>query len=293
MAECVVNKTNLGLSQCNKLPAMPRGMITTPVNFQFTPAQLADATAFKTALQNALVNPKSSRVYLWAWFKNFENISEEAIYEDTPLAYQRVRDGQYRFRFHISESMCYHKAMYTHKSNNGRVFLIDSENQIVGTVDDAGNFQGFLMSLLNTEKMVISDGSVSTKSPVVVALANNKELDQSGFILDSSIASVVDDVYRLTDVTLTISNKTAAAFDVTVASSCDGTGIDGLVLADFNVLTALGAAQQPTTVTAKGNGVYTLARTGNFVTGSVNLVAAASLTVKAYESTGAVALTIP
>jgi hypothetical protein len=294
MAECIVLKNNLGLSRCNKLPGLPSIIITTPINFKFTPAQLADADSFKTALQNALISGISSRVYLFPEFKTMENISEEAIYEDTPFAYMKVRDGQYRWRFSISESICLHKAMFSHRSTSGRVFIYDKEGQLLGTGDNEGNFYGFTYSLLNTEKMLFNDGSVTSKSPIVLALSNNRELDQSGVILDSSIASVINTVDRLTDVSLSIVGSPAAdSFQVKVVATCDSTPIDGLTQADFRITTSSGTVQTGTSFTPNGNGVYTLNKTTDWLDGFVNLVSADTLSLKAYESTGAIPLLIP
>lgn len=294
MAECVVLKNNLGLSRCNKLPGLPSTIITTPINFKFTPEQLADENTFKTALQNALIAGIASRIYLFPEFKTIENISEEAIYEDTPLSYLRVRDGQYRWRFSISESICLHKAMFSHRSTSGRAFIYDKESQLLGTGDSEGNFYGFTYSLLNTEKMLFNDGAVTSKSPIVLALSNNRELDQFGVILDSSIASAVNTVERLTDVSLSIvGSPSAESFQVKVVATCDSTPIDGLTQADFSITTLSGIVQVGTSFTPNGNGVYTLNKATNWVDGYVNLVSASSLSLKAYESTGAIPLSIP
>src|SRR5690606_23372110 len=170
--DCNVVKKNLGLVTCNKLPQLIRGMITTPNTFSLTEAQALVAANW----QNALIAEASERAHYWPPFINFENISEEAVYEDLPLGYLAVRDGNYRFRFGIKQNLCIHKAMFTHRSNQGRAFLYDTENQLIGTMDSNGNIRGLSIQLLHTEKMIFSDGSVSTKSPIVLALLDNKEL---------------------------------------------------------------------------------------------------------------------
>ncbi len=272
---CNVVKENLGLSNCNKLPALIRSIITTPDDFVLTQEQAADSTQW----QDALLANAADRIFLWPNFVGFEDISEKEVYEDTPLAYLSVRDGKYRFRFQIKESLCFHKAMYSHRANNGRAFLFDIENQLIGTLNADGDLQGFSIQLLNTEKMMFSDGKVSTKSAIVLALQNNLELDQSGVLLD---ASFVNSLKRLTDVTLTIVSAIATKVIVTVAVTCDGTPVNGLVKADFSFVKASDGSAQTIASSTENDGTYTLNGTG-LVNGTLSLVAPSALSVEGYE----------
>ena len=277
--DCNITKKNLGLSKCNKLPSLIKSIITTPATFKLTPSQLLTEAATKTALQNALLSGIAQRIYLWPNFVGFENISQEAVYEDNALAYIPVRDGNYRFKFHIKESLCFHKAMYTHRANGGRAFLFDVENQLIGTQDDDGNFMGLSIQNLNTEKLMFSDGSVSTKSPILLALSDNKELDQDGAILD---AAFVNTLTRLTDVTLEVVSASATTIVVKVFVTCDETPVNGLTDEDFVVLDAAGDPQTISGAT-EDDGTYTL--TGSSIdSGTIDLVAAADLSVPGYEA---------
>ena len=277
--DCNITKKNLGLSKCNKLPSLIKSIITTPASFKLTPVQLLTESATKTALQNALLAGIAQRIYLWPNFVGFENISQEAVYEVNALAYIPVRDGNYRFKFHIKESLCFHKAMYTHRANGGRAFLFDVENQLIGTQDDDGNFMGLSIQNLNTEKLMFSDGSVSTKSPILLALSDNKELDQDGAILD---AAFVNTLTRLTDVTLEVVSASATTIVVKVFVTCDETPVNGLTDEDFVVLDAAGDPQTISGAT-EDDGTYTL--TGSSIdSGTIDLVAAADLSVPGYEA---------
>lgn len=284
MDECIVVKKNLGLSKCDDLPQMPRMMITTPSTFAIDAADLDDEDAIKEALQDALKDGLANRIYLWPKFVGSEDLSEEGVYEDTPLSYAPVRDGNYRFRFHIKKSMCLHKAMFTHRSvGDGRVFIIDNKNQLFGTELSNGDFAGFTLDVLNTEKLKLSDGSVATKSPILVALADSTEIDERGVLIDGSF---INELIPLTDVELAVVVVDQDNLLVTVTRKCDGVPVSGLVFGDFNVTTTVGVAQQPTAApeTASGSGIYALTRAANFASGFVNLVAASSLTIDAYEA---------
>ena len=280
MADCVIVKENLGLSKCNKFPALIKGIITTPDSFFLSPANAALQASWQAALEDVA----SERCYLWPWFVSMENISEEAVYEETPLAYLTVRDGNYRFKFHIKENLCIHRAMYSHRASQGRAFLIDTDNNIIGTLNDAGTeFKGFSIQLLNTEKLLFSDGSVSSKSPIVLALKNNKEMDKNGSIVT---LDEVNDLVRIVDATITINSASSAAIVATVTVTCDGTKVNGLVKADFKLLNGSGVAQAIDTV-VEVDGVYTFDPTTTFAAGTLGLQLVASLTTDPYEATAA------
>jgi hypothetical protein len=288
LLDCNTLKQNLGLSRCNRFPAQPRTMITTGPDFKLTPVQLATEASAKAALQAAILAGYANRIYLWPFFVGFENISEEAVFEDNPLAYMHVRDGNYRFRFLIKESLCLHRAMYTHRATNGRAFIYDSENQLIGTRDAEDNFYGFTIQTLTTEKLQISDGTVTSKSPIVLALANNLELDLAGGIIQAPFINTLE---RLADVKLTIVGApSATTIKVRVVVECDDTPVNGLIDDDFLLRTDAGVIQNITGVT-EVDGEYTLTGTG-LVSGTLTLVAPDVLSVTAYEAQKPATVTI-
>jgi hypothetical protein len=288
-------KQNLGLTENTELPGLIRSIITTKKDFSFASADYASLAAFETALQNAIIAGYASRVYLWPDFIASEDVSEENIYEDTPYTMLDVRDGNYRYRFYIKQSLKMHKRIFTHKAYNGRVFLIDTENQVLGTRDSDLNFMGFNLQLLKPEKMKVTDGSVSTKSPFLLCLANSKEWDQSGHILEAEVAAAVNTVDRLADVTVTVVTQTTASLVVDVKTTDDSVGVSGLVVADFTCLDGSAAAQTLTGATESTTvpGRYSLTKGTDFVNGTINIKAASVLSITAYESTGAATVNIP
>lgn len=268
-------KRNLGVNRCKTMPALPKTMYITPANFEITDLQILDPEFWQAAL---LANPQI-RVYPFPLFKLFENVSEEAIYEDTPLSYEPVRDGQYRFKFSISDGICTHTAMFTHRGSGERVLVQDINNNVWVTEKANGNYAGLSIAMLNTEKFVISDGSVTTKSPVLVALSDNTELDQSGYIFNGAFLLQLE---RLTDVELNVIQASIAtdSLQLTVNNVCDGTEVLGLLSTDWVYLDDTGT---PVVVTSSyANGVYTIE--GDLVDGTLTLRAPALLTVKAYEA---------
>lgn len=288
MAACKTDKENIGFTRCNALMSLPQQMIETPPDFKLTPAQAADPLVWQALLLDA----KSKRGYLWPEFASVEDVSEDAIYEETALTDIAVRDGKYRYRVGIAKDLCTHKAMYTHRGSGMRIFIKDNKNQLNGTEDADGNIRGFRLALLHTEKLKVSDGSVASKSPIYIVLADNSELDERGVIIDGSFINTLS---PLTDVTILVNALLTDSDTIVVAVSavCDGTPISGLVKADFTVKTPAGVTQSILTVVETDDGVYTLTATTSFVTGTVNLVSAGTLTVEGFESVKAVTVTIP
>lgn len=283
MATCDVTKLNLGVSRCNNLPQLFSGMFTTPLGFKIPFATIqSGAAAIQLYLQNAMVDPDSSkRIYLWPNFVGFEDAKEDAVYEETPLSDLKVRDGKYRWRVMVQTDLCIHRAMSSHNGGNQRIIFYDVENQMFGMDNEAGDFMGFTVSLLNTEKLMISDGSVATKTPIYIVLKNSKQVDRTGVLM---AVDFIDDLVKLTDVQLTvIGTSTATQIKVSVKVSCDATTVLGLVVGDFIKLSALGVSQAITSLT-EVNGVYTLVGSG-WTTGTLKLTSPDLLSIQGYEST--------
>jgi hypothetical protein len=277
-------KKNLGINRCVTMPQLPKQIITTPMGFEVTPLQAVDPTFWQTAITAG----KATRIYVWPTVKSYENLSEESVYEVTPLSSEFVRSGLYIFRMFFNDGLCTHRAMFTHNGGNQRIWLLDINNNLLGTEKSNGNFAGLTVQLLNTEKLILSDGSVSTKTPVYIVLADSNEIDKAGIIFP---APFVPQLERLTDVELTIVDASATEVNVTVSNFCDGTEVMGLLTADFIFLDAAGDAQTFTAAASADGSSYILSGTG-LETGTLTLRAPSLLTVKAYESVGPVAVTI-
>jgi len=138
------------------------------------------------------------------------------------------------------------------------------------------------------EKLLLNDGSVSSKIPVYIALEDPTEVSLSGaLIAGSSVRQLV----RLKDVQLAIvGTPTATTIVVTVKTSCDDLPVNGLIVADFVLVTAVGVPQTISSL-VEVNGTYTLTGTG-LVTGRLNLRLPSALSIDAYESEAFAVVTI-
>jgi hypothetical protein len=276
--ECNATKKALKPSNCALLPEMIVGMITTPLGFSLTEAEALLVDSW----QDALFDVAADRIYVWPRFVGVEDQSQEPVYEDTPHALLHVRDGNYRWRFQIKESLCLHRKMYTHRSTTGRAFLIDEAGNIIGTRLANGEIAGFRIQLLNSEKMIINDGSVSTKSPIMLALADNKEFDKNGVMFDGS--DFLGSLNPIADALITIVDASDTEINFTVVVECDSTPLPGFVDADFELLDADGA-EQTIAVVDNGDGSYTATGTG-LESGTLGFSRgpASPLTIEGYEA---------
>lgn len=281
MAEsCNLIKKPLGLGSCPSMPEYFRRMFTTTDDFSIPAATIAAGNAaILEALQDGIL---AKTVYLWPQMFSSESQSEETVYQSTPLGKRKVRDGFYEWLVNFSDSLCSHKAMYTHRATNGRVIFWDTANQLLGTFNEAEDFLGLSMQMLNTEKMMPNTGSEVAMSPVRIVLADNLEFDRDGALLAMSQLNTLN---PLTEVDIDVVSASATSIVIDVSVLCDGVPLTGLVVGDFVLLTAAGATQTISSSTPHATiaGRYTLAGTG-LVTGTISLDTPASLTIEAYES---------
>jgi hypothetical protein len=283
---CVDGVRNISDTSCAKLPQEIKGIITAPKDFSLTFAEAAESSNW----QDAIVAAKTARIYLFPFAFKGENVSEDIAYEETSLAEQLIRQGRYRWRLSFSNgiNMEVAKQMATHISDES-VFLIDSKNVIWGWEATTGSISGFDISLINPENLTFNDGSVATAKPVYISLADPSQMNLYAVPTD---AAFVTTLKRLTEVEISIvGTPTATEIVAKVVSFVDNVPILGLVQADFSLVDGTGAAQTISGVTDNSDGTYTVAGTG-LVSGELDLVSAATLSIQAYESNGPATVTI-
>ena len=287
MEDCLVTPKNIGPGKCISLPGQPRFMITTPRNFSLTLEEAASITAWQAAL---LASP-SSRIYLWPNFFSSKPNDEKTSYEESTLGTQFVKRGRKKYEIEIVQSLCLHKAMYSHSSiSQQRVFIGDTNDNVFGTINSDGEFCGFDSEMLDVDNLTTNDGKVTSKTPIYLVLANANEQNINGHMV--SLAAFRPSLLPLTDVDLAqVGEATDSLIKISVKVSCDGTNVEGLEAADFDVLDSSGDPIVHTVSYA--NGVYSLASATLFADDdTVTLVAAASLSVPGYEATNTVIVVV-
>lgn len=289
MAEinCASSQLPIGVSSCDKIIGLPKSFIFTPSNFSMT----LENALLEATWQDAVKASSGGRI-LWAPnAHSIENLSTDAVYDDTVLSSYKVDDGRYVWQFFMPLNMKQHRALKSYDKSGGRVFVVDRNNQIVGLTTDDTTFKGFSCKVF-VEKLRTNDGTVITASPVRIVLLDNNELDSNGRMIDARpfYAGVVP----LTPAKVTVEGSpSATAGTIKVINANDGTSITGLVEADFAFLLTNGNDQSSTidTFTDNDDGTYTIASTGA-ATGTIDLVAPADLSLDAYQSEGPATYTV-
>ena len=287
MAECNVRKKGMADSECPEVPVALKGMVKTPRDFVIAKATVdAGPAAVLVYLQAQVL---LGNVDYFPDFQSLEDISQEAVYQDTIFSITPVKDGNYRFRPAIAKSLCQHKAMFTHRTRNGRVFMIDDDGWWIGTKKTNGDFAGWDLDLLHTEKMKFNNGTEASFSPLMVAFKNNKEWDRYGMMVD--LSQINGEIYKMIDVLVTLPADapafTASAITVEVMTECDGVAVEGLVLADFVALDEDGVVIVITDADEDPNipGRYLLASTADFVDNmTIDIDTPTALTIKPYQN---------
>jgi hypothetical protein len=298
MADCLVRKKGMADSDCPEIPVALKGMVKTPKSFVIPAATVADGQEAVLTYLNAQV--LLGNVDYFPEFQSLEDISQEAVYQDTIFSITPVKDGNYRFRPSIAKSLCQHKAMFTHRTKNGRVFMIDDDGWWIGTKKTNGDFAGWDLDLLHTEKMKFNNGTEASFTPLMVAFKNNKEWDRYGMMVD--LSQINAEIYRMVDVVLSIPVGspaiTASALTIQVHTECDDTPVEGLVVADFVALDSAGDVIALTTAVENPNipGRYLISSAAAFEDDmTIDIDTPTLLTLKPYQNSEAtgVVITVP
>jgi hypothetical protein len=282
--DCLTDVQPVGASACKQFPQAIESIIKTPLDFTILAADASDVTEW----QDAVLADPATRIYPFPLAYDFENLSEEATRASSNLGKEvTVRLGQYRFRLLFRENLEIHKAIYSHLGSAGRVFLIDINKKLIGTSDDDGvTLKGLLLDQFMPEKIQFGDGSTPSLSPVYMSLTNNEEIDVNGVQIRFNTQFIALKPIVAAKLTL-IGTPTATGFTLSVKSTYDNVGVKGLTLPDF--VETLGGGTL--TINDNGDGTYTFSGAG-ITTGTITLAAAADLTVKAYEASNVLTVTI-
>jgi hypothetical protein len=167
--------------------------------------------------------------------------------------------------------------------------MLDDDGWLIGTRKVNGDFAGWALDLLHTEKMKFNNGTEASFTPLMVAFKNNKEWDRFGMMVD--VSEIIADVYKMVDVLITLPAGapaiTASAVTIEVKTECDSTPLEGLVLADFVILEPDGTPIALTGADEDANipGRYLLESAAAFVDDmTVDIDTPTDLTLKPYQN---------
>ena len=283
-----ITRRNLGTVKSNVMPGLFKGVIFTNQSFSLSSTN----KVLQAQWQNALLDTPANRIHLAPRFREFTDSSEKPIYDKTDLSTMFVRPGRREFDVLMKENFFIHQALQTYSGNIvGKVIFVDSNNYLWGQVDATGTFSGYTSELVNSEPLMLNDGKKSAGSPVKIVLSDTTEIDILGGYVNAQ--SFFGKLKELIDVDITqVGSGTTSLFKVTVTGTGDSNSLDGLVAADFTVKSSAGVSRTISGVTEDLTvvpGVYSIASSAAFTVGDiVQLVAANTLSIPGYESTGGI-----
>lgn len=121
----------------------------------------------------------------------FTDNSEEMVtetYEDGTE--QLVRKGKYKFLIEFVSGLYFQQALNSLNSQNSYdLSLVDSDNNILGTLAPDGSIKGFSAGMIQVSKYTWGTGSAGSKQGLNIQLSDPDELDDSfSFISGKSLA---------------------------------------------------------------------------------------------------------
>ena len=282
------NKQTIGVSDCKVLLQYLKGFAVTDKDYTLTAADAADGVKWQSEIAEGNIT------LFPTWAFSYENISSDAITEESPMSMIEVHPGNYRLKFSFVTDIKQHNAIYSWNNSGGRAFLIDTVNEIWGTSqDDGANLRGYLLDRIHVEKLQLNDGTVVSKTIVNLYFSDNTELDLRGENIPA--ASFVNGLIPLSSATLAISGTPSATeviFTAVTTNNNADINISGLTLPDISLKDAAGVAQSGVSgLTESGvtPGLYTIAGTG-LVTGTLELTI--PTLVGPYKTDSAVTVTV-
>lgn len=277
---CVTSLGNTGLSRCKDKLGYDAMLVYSAMSFEFASESAAETEATWLGYVN------SKDLYPFPVFIAVEPAIEDDVKQDLPTGISlHVRDGKYGGKGMFEASVCDLIRLRTFNEVAGRAFIVTSDGQIFGTSPDGVKFRGFELSSFHVSLLKGTDGSTNRLVELDYQFKNPSEMGDYGALpqLDwDPLTSLVG----IINVDVEVSSSAAATVVVTIKGSCDESGIEGLVAADFTVVDSNGDSVADD-FAETGDGVYTFTFDPALSadTYTVDLADPADQTTGGYEST--------
>jgi hypothetical protein len=228
----------------------------TPTGFKFDSSEtLNEAYAQELQAQGKLIVLKG----VTAFTDNSEDTVTETYDDGTK---QVVRKGKYEFAIEFINGLYFQAALNSLNSfERYDITLIDSENNILGTLAEDGSQKGFSAGMIQVAKYTFGTGSAGAKQGLMVQLTEPDELDDTfGFISGKSLAPFKPkNLDGVNEVVLSFNTAPADAATTLVVKAVlkqGGGAFSGAAFGNF-LLKVDGVTSNPTAAT-EVSGVYTL-----------------------------------
>lgn len=289
---CNASVRNTGLSKlCPDISTLTK-LIVCPYNYSIDTAANAK---LKTTWEQAINEDKTDRIYPFPVSFNFEDNSEEAVYDEGSTGSIFVRDGKINFTFVIESSRYIHSALKSHSNRQVSVYFGDQSGRIHGVSSDGVFFEAVNMETFTVEKLKVNDGSEGTKTRITMIFADSDSWQNKPAVVIPNFN--VKDLEGLCDVVITDEgSSTTSALKIKTEflnTTTPVSGLDDTPSADFIIIDKNGVEQVPDSID-DNDGQYTF----NFTTPlsaadyTINLKSPKTMTTKGFESTGSVTITV-
>ena len=227
--------------------------------------------------------------------------SEKDAYETSPLGQKKLgKEGTYGAEYLLDAPLGMQIALRSFNGADLRVMYVDINGNILGMSLDGTIMKGFKVGMFHCEGMTNPITKEETKKVIVNVWEDTpSDRDDYGVVVTPTAFNPLE-LEGLKDVDLTVvGTPTASSIVVDAKTSLGQVGLSGLVVADFNVTTALGVTHALTSATESATiaGRYTLASSAAFVTADIvflsptgSPIGTPKLSIAGYEGTDPVAI---
>ena len=280
---CVTDIGNFGDSgNCSQVTSYPEYLLWTTNEFEFSTKAGVTLAAIQAGIQAGTVVP------LLPLHSNTPSDTEDGMYTSANGKITiPTSKGVWVEKFEFKVPSYQMQSVYTLDGIGGRLLMIDSLNQIIGTSPDGTKFKG-----LSVKRIMVGVAKLATTNtqvmlvPITVEFDKNDEYGKEFAVVEIDF---VEDINGLQNVSYAVvGTPTATEVVALVTRDSDGTGVTGLVPSDFYVTDDEGLAYAISGAVASLTiaGQYALAvatmGTDDYIT-DLNLPI--SMTTEGYEST--------
>ena len=280
---CTTGLRNTGSCSCKQILGATIKAFYTTSDFEFmTKTSAQTAADWTTAIQNKYVYPLPMVLDVE------DNSTEAGVYTGSLGRKIKSSNSIWGEKLFFDVTAFEYSRLFSFDGAKGRIFLVDIKGNGYGTSSNGTKIKGFEIASFDVYPYTVATGQGEIRRMAIAfELANYSEYTKDIVVFEAEFA---DELTGLVDVSLGSKSWTTYGCVVTVTRDCDGSGVTGLVAADFVLVDDAGAPKSISSITPVSGsaGSYTLAATVELgVDGYVlNLKAPALMTTKGYESTG-------
>lgn len=266
---CAADNALLGLGRgsCGKVLGYDKRFYLTKTDFSFA-SPLAAQTESNW---DAAITAKN--LFPFPEVQELEPQNVEASFYETPAgATYKTKKEKRKTQYKFIENISVHAAMKSYDSQEWNVFFLTEKGYLRGNMQADGTVKGIPLAnfFVNAQETATIDSNPE-QSPVILEHNNVDDWDKDYFVvkMESSWLMNLEAPYELDLNPETATAGATFVFDINVKTG-DGTAVDGLLLADFELKDAAGDVVTIDTVTPDGTiaGKYVVTATDVMTSGT-------------------------